>query len=55
MLSDQERNMLKSVARAAGHPELGKTNYRLDDMVKGIKLLNPKAFLQADDLASTLR
>lgn len=50
MLSDKEKSMLKSVARPALHPDFGKTNFKLDDLTKSIKLLNPSAFLTNEEL-----
>lgn len=50
MLTDQEKQMLKSVARSPFHQDMGKENTKLDAVTTSIKLINPKAFLLDSDL-----
>jgi hypothetical protein len=50
VLTDQEKQMLKSVARHPFDANMGKENPRLDAMTTSIKLINPKAFLTDADL-----
>ena len=45
MLSEQEQTMLRLAARRVDHPDFGKPNKKLEDIIKGITLLNPSAFL----------
>jgi len=45
MLSESEQTMLRLAARSVDHPDFGKTNKKLEDIIKGIKLLNPSAFV----------
>ena len=50
MLTDQEKQMLKSVARSPFHPEIGKENSKLQAMITTIKVMNPSSFLTDSDL-----
>ena len=51
MLTDQEKQMLKSVARSPFHPEIGKENSKLEATIITIKAMNPESFLRDTDLA----
>lgn len=50
VLTDQEKQMLKSVARSPFHPEIGKENPKLQAMITTIKVMNPSSFLTDADL-----
>jgi len=50
VLTDQEKQMLKSVARSPFHPEMGKENIKLQAMTTTIKVMNPSSFLTDADL-----
>ena len=50
MLTEQQRAMLRKVARSPYHPELGKENFKLDDVIETLKQESPKAFLFESDL-----
>lgn len=50
VLTDQEKQMIKSVARSPFHPEIGKENAKLQAMITTIKVMNPSSFLTDADL-----
>ena len=50
MLTEQQRAMLRNVARSPYHPELGKENPRLDTVISMLKAENPQSFLWESDL-----
>jgi hypothetical protein len=50
MFTKSQQDLLKSVARKASHPEFGKVNPQLDDMILKLQKENPKAFLRDVDL-----
>lgn len=50
MLTEQQRAMLRKVARSPYHPELGKDNPKLDEVISTLKAESPKSFLWESDL-----
>ena len=50
MLTEQQRAMLRKVARTPYHPELGKENPKLDEVLATLKSENPESFLWESDL-----
>lgn len=50
MLTDQQKARLRKVARSPYHPDLGKENPKLDDVIETLKQESPKAFLFESDL-----
>lgn len=50
MLTEQQRAMLRKVARSPYHPELGKENFKLDEVISTLKAESPKSFLWESDL-----
>lgn len=50
MLTEQQRAMLRKVARSPYHPELGKENIRLEEAISNLKAESPESFLSESDL-----
>jgi hypothetical protein len=50
-LTKEQQSKLKTVGRKASHPDCGKANIALDDMVDKIRMENPSAFLSPEDLS----
>jgi hypothetical protein len=50
MFTKEQKDLLKSVARKANHPEFGKVNPQLDDIILKLRKDNPQAFLRDVDL-----
>ena len=50
MLTEQQKARLRKVARSPYHPDLGKENPKLDDVIETLKQESPKAFLFESDL-----
>jgi hypothetical protein len=50
MFTKEQKDLLKSVARKASHPEFGKANPQLDDMILKLRKENPHAFLRDVDM-----
>lgn len=52
MLTEQQRAMLRKVARSPYHPELGKENPKLDEVLATLRAESPESFLWESDLPS---
>ena len=50
MLTDQQRASLRKVARSPYHPELGKENNKLEEVIAILKIESPESFLFESDL-----
>jgi len=50
MFTKAQQDLLKSVSRKASHPDFGKANPQLDDIILKLRKENPKAFLRDVDL-----
>lgn len=50
MLTEQQRASLRKVARSPYHPELGKENIRLEEVIATLKVESPESFLFESDL-----
>lgn len=50
MLTKSQKELLKSVGRTKNHPDFGKPNPQLDQVILKLKLDNPHAFLMDTDL-----
>ena len=50
MLTEQQRASLRKVARKPYHPELGKENPRLEEVISTLKAESPESFLFDSDL-----
>jgi hypothetical protein len=50
MFTKQQQDLLKSVARKDGHPDFGKPNPELEEVILKLRKENPHAFLTSVDL-----
>jgi hypothetical protein len=50
MFTKSQRDLLKSVGRKNGHPDFGKPNPHLDEVILQLQRENPQAFLNESDL-----
>lgn len=51
MFTKAQRDLLRTVGRKPNHPDLGKANPQLDQMIQKIRFENPNAFLKDSDLS----
>jgi len=49
-LTKEQQNRIKAVGRKAGHPDCGKENEPLNAVLDQIRMENPSAFLNPEDL-----
>jgi hypothetical protein len=54
MFTKSQRDLLKSVGRKSNHPDFGKPNPQLDDVILQLQRENPQAFLKDSDLADRI-
>ena len=50
MFTKTQQDLLKSVGRKTNHPDFGKPNPNLDEMILKLRKDNPQAFLRDVDL-----
>lgn len=50
MLTEQQKTSLRKVARSPYHPDLGKENPKLDDVIQSLKIESPESFVWESDL-----
>ena len=49
-LTKEQQNRLKAVGRKADHPDCGKPNTALDDLLDQLRMETPSAFLKEEEL-----
>ena len=50
MFTKSQRDLLKSVGRKSNHPDFGKANPQLDEVILQLQRENPQAFLRDSEL-----
>ena len=51
VLTKEQRERLKTVGRKPNHPDCGKPNIALDEMIDKLRIENPSAFLSPEQLS----
>jgi len=49
-LTKEQQNRLKAVGRKADHPDCGKPNPALEDLIDHLRMETPSAFLKEEEL-----